>query len=210
VAVSAAILLLLGLPLTSTANTYRADLTLDPPLGLPNGEVNVTVRMHPADAARDANWFNVTAWQGEPKGDGGLIIAELHEVSPGVYKTDRKVPVFGTWKTLLRMHTGRSIQALPIYMPADPAIPAPMIAPFPNVTRNFQSDKSVLQREAVGDDTLQRPAYVVLGLLALVWIASLAWGLRRLERATPPQVPREDLGPPPAPAPEREPVGAGT
>jgi hypothetical protein len=205
-----AVIGLLALPMTASSHPYRADLTLDPPLGLPDGKVRVTARLFPADAAKDANWFNVTAWQGERKGDGGLVIADMKEISPGVYRSDQKVPVYGEWKALLRLHKGRSIEALPIYLPADPGIPAPMVAPFPNVTRNFQSDKSVLQREAVGgSNALQRLAYGVLGVLALVWVGSLAWGLRRLERAEPPSAGR-DRGPAPTPAPRRQPLPAGT
>jgi hypothetical protein len=209
VAIAAAILLVLGLPLTASAHPYRADLSLDPPFGLPGGNVHVTVRMHPADAARHARWFNVTAWQGRRNGDGGLVIADLHEVGPGVYRTNEAVPVFGEWKTLLRLHTGRSLQVVPIYMPADPAIPAKMVTPWPKVTRTFQHEKSVLQREAVSSSQgLQRPAYAVLGLLALVWIGSLAWGLRRLEGPVAPDVRRGDRHPAPEPASERQPVGA--
>jgi hypothetical protein len=208
-AVAAAVLVLLALPLTATTHPYRADLTLDPPLGIPGGRVHVTLRMHPADAARNAQWFNVTAWQGARTGDGGLVIKELHEVRPGVYSTDGTVPVFGEWKALVRLHKGRSLMALPIYMPADPAIPAPQVPPWPNVTRPFQREKSVLQREAVGGSQgLQRPAYAVLGVLALAWIASLAWGLRRLEGAVPPGVRGDDARPTPTPVPKRRPVGA--
>jgi hypothetical protein len=165
--------------------------------------------MHPADAAVDARWFNVTAWQGERNGDGGLVIADLHEVGPGVYRTNEMVPVFGEWKTLLRLHTGRSLQVVPIYMPADPVIPAKMVTPWPTVTRTFQPEKRVLQREAVGNsDNLQRPAYAVLGVLALVWIGSLAWGLRRLEGPVAPGAPRGEPRPAPEPASERQPVSA--
>jgi hypothetical protein len=51
-------------------------------------------------------------------------------------------------------------------------------------TRPFVADKQVLQREAVGGSLgLQRTAYAILAVLAGCWIASLAWGLRRLDRA---------------------------
>lgn len=205
-AAAAAVLVILALPLTSSTHPYRADLTLDPPFGLPGGNVHVTLRLDPPSAAKDANWFNVTSWQGRRQGDGGLVIAPLHQVSPGVYTTDRTVPVFGEWKTLVRLHTGRSLMAIPIYMPADPAIPARMVTPWPHVTRSFVREKSILQRESVGGSQwLQRPAYAVLGALALVWVASLAWGLRRLEGALPPGSRRLDA----LPAREREPVFSG-
>jgi hypothetical protein len=99
--------------------------------------------------------------------------------------------------------------ALPIYLPADPAIPAPQVPPWPNVTRPFQREKGILQRESVGGQGLQRPAYALLGALALVWVGSLGWGLRRLERALPPDVRSDERGVTPTPEPERQPVGAG-
>jgi hypothetical protein len=43
-------------------------------------------------------------------------------------------------------------------------------------------DKRILQREATGGSPLlQNLAYVLCGLIAVVWIASMAWGLRRLD-----------------------------
>jgi hypothetical protein len=171
VALAAAVVALLALPLTSTVHPYSADLAMDPPLGIPGGHVHVTLKMHPANAAQGAQWFNVTAWQGARTGNGGLVIKALHETSPGVYQTDGTVPVFGEWKALVRLHKGRSLMALPIYLPADPAIPAKQVPPWPNVTRPFQREKGVLQREAVGGSQgLVRPAYAILGVLFLVWV----------------------------------------
>jgi hypothetical protein len=119
------------------------------------------------------------------------------------------VPVFGEWKALVRLHKGRSLMALPIYLPADPAIPANQVPPWPNVTRPFQREKQVLQREAVGGSQgLVRPAYAVLGALALVWVGSLAWGLRRLERAVPPDARRDESTIAPTAEPERQAVAA--
>jgi hypothetical protein len=209
VALAAAVVALLAVPLTSTVHPYRADLAMDPPLGIPGGRVHVTLKMHPANAAQGAQWFNVTAWQGARTGNGGLVIKDLHETSPGVYQTDGTVPVFGEWKALVRLHKGRSLMALPIYLPADPAIPAKQVPPWPNVTRPFQREKAILQRESVGGEQwLQRPAYALLGALALVWVGSLAWGLRRLERAVPPDERRIDATDAPTSQPERQPVGA--
>jgi hypothetical protein len=209
IALAAAVVAVLALPLTSTVHPYSADLTMDPPLGIPGGRVHVTLRMHPANAAHGAQWFNVTAWQGARSGKGGLVVKDLHETSPGVYQTDGTVPVFGEWKALVRLHKGRSLMALPIYLPADPAIPAKQVPPWPSVTRPFQREKAILQREAVGGDQwLQRPAYAVLGALALVWVGSLGWGLRRLEWAVPPDVRGDHGRVAPTPEPEREPVAA--
>jgi hypothetical protein len=142
-----------------------------------------TVRLDPPDAADNADWFNVTSWQGAGSGDGGLVISPFREIRPGVYRTTTPVPVDGDWKTLLRLQTGDAVEVVPIYMPLDRAIPAPRIPAFPHFTRHFEADKTALQREAVGGSpVLQRGAYAVLGLIAVVWLASFGWGLRRLRQ----------------------------
>jgi hypothetical protein len=116
-----------------------------------------------------------------------LVIADLHPTStPGTYRTTQPVPLEGTWKTLLRLHKDRHLMSLPVWMPADDAIPAPEVAaPAPAVTRPFVRDKTVLQREAVGGSVgQQRVAYAVLAAIGIAWIGSMAIGLQRLERAT--------------------------
>jgi len=175
-------LICVAVPLPTTSPTgLSADVTLKDvqvPLGR---HVIVTVRLHPADAAQHADWFDVTAWQGERSGRGGLVIAPLHKGPDGGYTTVTPVPVFGSWKALVRLHRGDQLSTLALYLPADPAIPAPAVDAIPTLTRAFVRDKKVLQREAIGGSVaLQRGAYAVLGLLAALWIASLAWGLRRL------------------------------
>jgi hypothetical protein len=145
------------------------------------------VRLDPPQAADNATWFNLTSWQG---GNGvfrsqivGQWVVPLRKVGDGVYQSTRPVPVYGKWKTLLRLATVSSLQALPVYMPADPAIPAKEVPATTHFTRSFVADKKVLQREAVGgSNTLQRIAYALLGLIGLMWIAGIAMGMRRLDR----------------------------
>jgi hypothetical protein len=101
-----------------------------------------------------------------------------------VYRTTEPVPVYGKWKAILRLSTGNSVQAVPIYLPPDPAIPAPEVPAHGRFTRSFAADKSILQREFVGGSAvLLNGGYAVLGLLGTLWIASLAWGLSRLNSA---------------------------
>ena len=57
------------------------------------------------------------------------------------------MPVHGAWKSELRLHTGNDIVGLPVFFPADPAIPAPAIAAHDQFTRTFVLDKHLLQRE---------------------------------------------------------------
>jgi len=103
-------------------------------------------------------------------------------VSPGTYETTRPIPVYGQWKAILRMENGRALQAAPIYLPEDSAIPAKGVPAANGVTRSFLRDKKILQREAVGGSAwLEVPAYLVLFGIATLWLVGLGFGLRRLE-----------------------------
>jgi len=182
VAASALALLCIGYPLPMTAATAdTATVSLRTVQRSPNHTVLATVRLRPSDAAAGANWFTITSWQGAGTGDGGLVIADVRRLGPGLYRADRPVPVDGQWKTILRLQTGTEVQVVPIFMPLDQAIPAPLIPALPHFTRHFQPDKKVLQREAVGGSVaLQRAAYAAVALLAIVWLAIFGWGLRRV------------------------------
>jgi len=172
----------IGFPLPMTANADQSvTVSLRQVRPFPAKTVDVTVRMHPADAATGANWFTVTSWQGAGPHDGGLVIANLRPVGPGMYRADRPVPVYGNWKTLLRLQKGSEVQVVPIFMPYDPAIPAQQIPAFSHFTRHFERDKKALQREAVGGSAvLQDLAYALVALLAALWLAAFGRGLRRI------------------------------
>ena len=147
---------------------------------------DLTITLHPAALADDVAWFNVTSWQGSRQlvGGTGLQITLLDRVSPGVYRTQHPVPVAGDYKSVLRLATSTTQQAIPVYLPEDKGIPAAGIPAAPTFTRAFRPDQDLLQREAIGGSrTLKRVAYAVLGVLALLWIATLSLGLRRLDRS---------------------------
>jgi hypothetical protein len=130
--------------------------------------------------------FNVTSWQGSRQlvGGTGLQITLLDRVSPGVYRTQHPVPLSGDYKSVLRLATWTTQQAIPVFLPEDKGIPAAGIPAAPTLTRAFRPDQDLLQREAIGRSrTLKRVAYGVLGVLALLWIATLSLGLRRLDRS---------------------------
>ena len=192
----------LALPLPMTAHRdWEALVTYEEVASpLADRAAVVTVTLSPEAAAQgadDANWFGVVAWQGSDDGDGGLVIADLEPVGDGNWRTDRPVPLADPWKTMVRMHTGTSLQALPLHLPTDSAIPAPAVDTASGDTAPFLADKAVLQREARTDNVwLERGAYVLLSAVALSWVAALAWGLRRLDRgATRPPVRDERYAP---------------
>ena len=157
----------------------RAQVTLQEIASGERRAANLTVRIEPAAAARDAVWVNATAWQG-----GGLVVRRLEEVSEGVFRTTSPLPLHGEWKSLVRLSDGRSLEAVPVYLPADPAIPAEEVPAPASFEREFVSDKSILQREAKeGFGWLNLPAHLLLGLIMFSEIGLIAWGLTRLRRS---------------------------
>ena len=180
---SAVVLFTVAYPVPKSSGApVRADITLQEAAPAPQRTVNATVRLDPPDAAKDALWFETLAWQGRDWSDGGLVMADLERVGEGVYRTSKPLPVYGNWKAIVRLHRGSSLQALPIYMPEDTAIPAPGVAATPSISRDFVSDKALLQREAKGgNDGLQLAGYLVLLVIALSWVGAMAWGLGRLD-----------------------------
>lgn len=160
----------------------------------PGRHVSATLRLTPRDAAEGAEWFDVTAWQG-----GGLVVDPLRRVGPGVYRSTEPLPADGNWKTMVRLHSGSSLTALPIYLPRDAAIPAPEVPARARFTRRFVDETQLLQREKKGGSpTLVAIAYTVVASIALALLALLAWGLHRL--AFPPR-PRPQRSSRPAPLP---------
>jgi hypothetical protein len=192
-AVAAVGVLAFMLPMPNPTQLPRATLALTDLHGGPKRTVAATIRLEPRNAARDARWLNVTAWQG-----GGSVVDPLKQVGEGVYRTTKPIPVYGNWKATLRLSRGASVLGLPIFLPNDPAIPVGEVPARATVTRAFVRDKQNLQREQKADvpGYLTGLAYVAVLLIWAGMIAALAWGLARLARTGP--------GGPPAPSPSAE------
>jgi hypothetical protein len=173
---------LVGYSLDKPSDTgVRAAVTLDDVATGAGRTANATVRLTPADAAEGAEWLTATAWQG-----GGLVVDRLARTGPGVYRTTEPVPLHGSWKTLIRLHRGRSLIAVPLYLPDDPAIPAQGVSAPASFTRSFVPDHRVLQREQKAAPAgLAAIAYAVVLAITLVLLALLAWGLHRLGAGGP-------------------------
>ena len=96
------------------------------------------------------DWVTILAWQGRMDNQRGLVIDRLERVGPGHYRSTEPVPVWGSWKTLMRVQDGYTMTAVPIWAPADDAIPGhPGMPPalFLNSTRPFVHEITILQRE---------------------------------------------------------------
>jgi hypothetical protein len=157
----------------------RAELTTSAPRG-PDREVQVTARFTPAEATRDANWLVALGWQGQTT----MALEELERVGDGVYRTANPVPAGGTWKTLIRLHRDDSLLVVPVYLPADPAIPVGEIPLERRVTREAVYDHELLQREVKDDVAPSLPviAYATVGVIVLIFLGILGWALTRLAR----------------------------
>jgi hypothetical protein len=177
--------LVYAVPVTN-GPAIRANVQLDDVSGPPNREVMVTARLQPPDAADDANWFVTTAWQGK---EGRSVVDPMKEISPGVWRSPKPVPVYGSWKASLRLHKGNAIQGLPLYFPSDPAIPAKAIPATARSERTFVRDKKLLQREQKPGvpGALTTIAYLAVLLVAALLIAALTAGLVRLARSGTPR-----------------------
>lgn len=162
-------------------------------------DADVTVRLDPATAVRDPAWLQLTSWQG-----GGLVVDPLRQTGPGEYRTTRPVPVQGDWKTLLRVHDGRTLWAVPLYLPADPAIAATEVPATSGVTRAAVPESTILQREKKTDTPrwLWTAASLVVLLCSLAIVAGVSWGVGRYARRGTPT-------PADAAAPQRRPVPSG-
>ena len=161
------------------------------------------MRLHPRDAADDAEWLDVTAWQG-----GGLVVNRLKKIGAGVYRTTEPIPVHGDWKALIRLHKGDSLTALPIYLPARLGDPGQARSRRRrSFTRAFVADHKILQREQKGAPArLWAIAYALVAAIALALLALLAWGLHRLARSSR----LAGGGEPPAQRTETRPAGTPT
>jgi hypothetical protein len=166
---------------TKPAQGIRASVTLRDVAPAPARAVQATIRIDPPSATRDADWLTAMAWQG-----GGFHNDRLREIAPGVWRTTSPLPVHGDWKALIRLQRGRSIVAVPVYLPEDRAIPAPGVSAPNRFDRPFVLERSILQRERKSDvpGSLALIAYGAVGSTVLALLALLGWALARLGAAS--------------------------
>jgi hypothetical protein len=175
-AVALAAMVFYGLRDDPKGEPVRAQVQLVDAKEGPKREAKLDVTLKPANAADDAEWFTLTAWQG-----GGSIVSPLEQVGPGHWRTTVAAPLYGTWKSELRLHTGSELQIVPVFMPEDTAIPAKEIPAPPRFERTFVAEPEILLREQTGGGGASWAiAYTIVALIALSLLALIAWGLHRL------------------------------
>ncbi|OBI29261.1 hypothetical protein [Mycobacterium sp. E2238] len=181
-------------------NTATVTLT-DLPSPAGQRMVSADVMISPTTMVSDhPDWLTILSWQGRMQNDRGLMIDKLAKVGPGHYRSTQPVPVWGDWKTLLRVQDGRTMTAVPIYEPADDAIPAPEVPALASSTRPFVLEVTILQRER----DQSAPAWlftaggIVVLFLTLMVITALTWGAGRINNAeSVPTVPEAEKQPVP-------------
>jgi hypothetical protein len=140
--------------------------------------VNVTVEMHPADAARDSDWFVIDSWQG-----GHLKTSPLIETSPGTYRAAHPVPTGGSWKSIVLLFKRDVVAAAPVWMPSDPEYRLPAIPVSSERVAPMARASKLLTRESHGGPTWPAAvAYGGLGITAAAWIATLLFAAAAIER----------------------------
>jgi hypothetical protein len=150
--------------------------------------VSADVRINPPDlVSENPEWVSILAWQGHLAHHRGLVIDNLERLGPGHYRSTQPIPVSGSWKTLLRVHDGRTLTAAPIYLAPDPGIGAPEVPALASMTRPFVHEITILQRERNPD--VSKVLWTVGGLVVLgctlVLIAALSWGAGRINNREP-------------------------
>ncbi|MEU4825045.1 hypothetical protein AB0H37_24505 [Actinomadura sp. NPDC023710] len=140
------------------------------------------VEFSPATAVDGPAWVTVTGWQGQ-----GLHVDRLVKVREGVYRTSEPMPLHGEWKTLVRVHDGRTLAGVPVYLPEDPAIGAKELPAPPRFTRDLRGERTILQRELKTDvpGWLWAACSAVVLLCTLALVLSLGWGVARIARRLP-------------------------
>ncbi|MCK0176165.1 hypothetical protein [Mycolicibacterium sp. F2034L] len=167
--------------------TAAITLTEAPPV---NGQRHVTadVRFNPPDlVSENPNWVAVLGWQGGLANETGQFVDTLEQVGPGHYVSTKPMPVAGTWKTLLRLHDGSTLAAVPIYLAGDPGIGAQEVPAEAQFTRPFVSEITILQRERSPDipQSLWLIGCLVVLVCTLAMVAGITWGGGRINNSEP-------------------------
>ncbi|MBF9316488.1 hypothetical protein [Mycobacteroides chelonae] len=145
--------------------------------------VSADVVINPRDLiSDDPEWVTILSWQGGLANDHGLAIDRLQKISEGHYRSTQPIPVYGSWKTLLRVQDGATMTGVPIFLPADPGIGAPETPALTSSTRPFTQELTILQRERNQNHPswLFNVASLVVLFCTLVLIAALSWGAGRI------------------------------
>jgi hypothetical protein len=182
-------------PEQNTAAITLTDLPCEPGKRMVSADVQLT----PTNmVGNQPDWVTILSWQGRMANNRGLVIDRLERVGPGHYRSTLPVPVWGSWKTLMRVQDGYTMTAVPIYEPADDAIPAAEVPALSQTTRPFVHEITILQRERDQNAPgwLFTAGSILVLMLTLLVVAGLTWGAGRINNGvTAPKQPKEEEHP---------------
>ena len=166
-------------PANANATIALTDLPSEPGQRMVSADVQIATNDL---ISTDPEWVTILAWQGGIANDRGLAIDKLEKVGPGHYRSTKPLPVWGKWKTLLRVQDGHTMAGVPIFLPADPGIGAVETPALASSTRPFVEELNILQRERNQNhpEWLFTAASLVVLFCTLVLIAALTWGAGRI------------------------------
>jgi hypothetical protein len=167
--------LLVNVPTDVRAEVSLSGITSD-------GADSLNVQFSPRSAIDHPAWLELTGWQG-----GGLHVDHLVPGPEGSWRTTKPLPLGGDWKLLVRLHDGRTMSAVPVFLPADPALGAVETPAVADSTRDAVREQLILQRELKPGvpPWIWGVASVVVLLCTLALLSALAWGVARISRTHP-------------------------
>jgi hypothetical protein len=159
--------------------------------------VQADVRITPPDLiSANPEWVSILSWQGGLANDRGIVIDKLQRVGPGQYRSTQPIPVWGKWKSVLRVQDGKTMTGVGIFLAADPGINKPAEGVAAGRTdakeifgaRHFEPEVNILQRER----SFNHPAWLwtvgclIVLVCSLILIAGLTWGAGRINNSETP------------------------
>ncbi|HXA12966.1 MAG TPA: hypothetical protein VNW93_12395 [Mycobacterium sp.] len=159
--------------------------------------VQADVRVTPPDEiSANPEWVSILSWQGGLANDRGIVIDKLQRVGPGQYRSTQPIPVWGKWKSVLRVQDGKTMTGVGIFLAADPGINKPAEGVAAGRTdakeifgaRHFEPEVNILQRER----SFNHPAWLwtvgclIVLVCSLILIAGLTWGAGRINNSETP------------------------
>ncbi|MCW4354459.1 ABC transporter permease [Hoyosella sp. YIM 151337] len=158
-------------------------------------EAIMTVRFSDPTDVDDAIWLYALGWQGRADRDqpniprdpefggaeGVVRVVMSPTGTPGEFVSERPLPLYGSWKTLIRVHLPPTVHvAFPVYAPDDPAILSDkgrQVTTAAGETKELITEQEFLQRE-VRDDApawLWTVAYIIVQIFWYGLIAFYGW-----------------------------------
>ena len=164
----------------SNPSNLVADVSLKPVGGSERSAIVSVKFSDGGQLAHDAEMRTVLAWQG-----GKRVVRRLDEVGVGgdrVYRTTGAVPLHGTFKTMLRLQSGRAMVALPLHLPREPSIPTPGVTRPAHFSAPVVPDAEVMQTERRDyvPGWLWTPAALLMLAFCALFVLGISTGLARV------------------------------